>query len=118
LNRTRRILWLVTGGEKAGTLLRLCAVDRSIPAGWAQRERALAFADQAAASQLGQNYARISIGGGCDIGANLDWRAFPAGWLLFRGLGLMQPAAPGAQAILERTRGGGTRFGGAIRSAT
>src|SRR5437867_8780760 len=33
LNRSRRILWLVTGREKAEMLARLCEGDRSIPAG-------------------------------------------------------------------------------------
>jgi 6-phosphogluconolactonase len=55
LNRARRILWLVTGGEKAGMLVRLCAGDGSIPAGRVHHERALALADLAASSQLGPN---------------------------------------------------------------
>ena len=33
LNRARRVLWVVTGGEKAGMLGRLSAGDTSIPAG-------------------------------------------------------------------------------------
>ena len=33
INRSRRILWLVTGNEKAGPLARLRSADRSIPAG-------------------------------------------------------------------------------------
>src|SRR5258705_7824962 len=33
INRARRILWLVTGNEKAGILLRLRQGDPSIPAG-------------------------------------------------------------------------------------
>src|SRR5260370_36272364 len=33
LNRTRRIVWLITGREKAEMLARLCRGDRSIPAG-------------------------------------------------------------------------------------
>jgi 6-phosphogluconolactonase len=32
-NRARRILWVVTGAEKAGMLLRLREGDVSIPAG-------------------------------------------------------------------------------------
>jgi len=52
LNRARRILWLVTGGEKAGMLARLCAGDESIPAGRVRHDRALVLADQAAASPL------------------------------------------------------------------
>ena len=52
LDRARRILWLVTGGEKAGMLARLCAGDRSIPAGRVRQDRALLLADTAAASAL------------------------------------------------------------------
>lgn len=52
LNRARSILWLVTGGEKAGMLARLRAADRSIPAGRVSPERALVLADQPAAAQL------------------------------------------------------------------
>ena len=53
LNRARRILWLVTGGEKAGMLARLRAGDASIPAGRVRHDRALVLADQTAAGQLG-----------------------------------------------------------------
>jgi 6-phosphogluconolactonase len=49
LNRARRILWLVTGAEKAGMLKRLLEGDRSIPAGRVNQDRALVLADQAAA---------------------------------------------------------------------
>ena len=49
LNRARRILWLVTGSEKAGMLVRLRNSDPSIPAGRVNPERALVLADQAAA---------------------------------------------------------------------
>ncbi len=59
LNGAQRILWLVTGAEKAGMLARLCAGDRSIPAGRVRREQALVLADQAAASQLGANRSGI-----------------------------------------------------------
>ena len=55
LNRARRILWLVTGGEKAGMLARLRAGDRSIPAGRVRQDQALVLADQTAASQLDPN---------------------------------------------------------------
>jgi 6-phosphogluconolactonase len=55
LNRARRILWLVTGGEKAGMLARLRAGDESIPAGRVRHVQALVLADQAAVSQLDQN---------------------------------------------------------------
>jgi 6-phosphogluconolactonase len=49
INRARRILWVVTGGEKAEALARLQRGDRSIPAGRVRREQALLFADRAAA---------------------------------------------------------------------
>jgi 6-phosphogluconolactonase len=55
LNRARRILWLVTGSEKAGMLVRLRTGDRSIPAGRVRYDQALVLADQAAASQLDPN---------------------------------------------------------------
>jgi 6-phosphogluconolactonase len=49
LDRARRVLWLVTGAEKAGMLHRLRSGDRSIPAGRVSDERALVLADRAAA---------------------------------------------------------------------
>lgn len=52
LNRARRILWVVTGSEKAGPLIRLRDRDPSIPAGRVAQERATVLADQAAASRL------------------------------------------------------------------
>jgi 6-phosphogluconolactonase len=48
INRSRRILWLVTGGEKAGMLARLRNADPSIPAGRVLGNRALLLADRAA----------------------------------------------------------------------
>ena len=48
LNRSRRILWVVTGSEKVAMLARLSDGDRSIPAGRVRRERALVLADRAA----------------------------------------------------------------------
>jgi 6-phosphogluconolactonase len=53
LNRSRSILWLVTGGEKAGMLRRLLAGDPSIPAGRVRQDRAQVLADRTAAGQLG-----------------------------------------------------------------
>ncbi len=53
LNRSRRIVWLVTGGEKAEMLARLCRGDRSIPAGRISQERALVLADHEAAARSG-----------------------------------------------------------------
>jgi 6-phosphogluconolactonase len=51
INRSRRILWLVTGSEKAGMLVRLRAGDKSIPAGRVSQDQALVLADRAAAGQ-------------------------------------------------------------------
>ncbi len=48
INRARRILWLVTGADKAGMLSRLRAADTSIPAGRVRQEHALVLADRAA----------------------------------------------------------------------
>jgi 6-phosphogluconolactonase len=52
INRSRRVLWLATGGEKAGMLSRLQAGDVSIPAGRVNRDRAVILADRAAAGQV------------------------------------------------------------------
>src|SRR5438552_11965175 len=52
LNRSRRILWLVTGAEKLGMLPRLRAADPSIPAGRVRQEHALVLTDRAAAATL------------------------------------------------------------------
>jgi 6-phosphogluconolactonase len=49
INRSRRILWLVTGSEKAGMLVRLRQGDPSIPAGRVRQSQALVVADRAAA---------------------------------------------------------------------
>jgi 6-phosphogluconolactonase len=49
LNRARRILWLVTGEEKADMLARLRAGDRSIPGGCVRQDNALVLADRLAA---------------------------------------------------------------------
>jgi 6-phosphogluconolactonase len=53
INRSRRILWLVTGREKAGALVRLRDRDPSIPASRVCQDRALILADSLAAEQLG-----------------------------------------------------------------
>jgi 6-phosphogluconolactonase len=52
LNRSRRILWLVTGNDKVDALARLRDGDPSIPAGRIQREQAMVLADQAAAGKV------------------------------------------------------------------
>ncbi len=53
INRARRILWLVTGSEKAGPLLRLRDADPSIPAGRVRQDQTLVLADSSAAAKLG-----------------------------------------------------------------
>jgi 6-phosphogluconolactonase len=55
INRSRRILWLVTGNDKAGPLVRLRNADPSIPAGRIRQDQALVLADRAAAAELGAN---------------------------------------------------------------
>ena len=52
INRCRRVLWLVTGVEKAGMLTRLQAGDVAIPAGRVSGDRAVVLADRAAAGQV------------------------------------------------------------------
>jgi 6-phosphogluconolactonase len=53
LNRSRRVLWLVTGGEKAEMLSRLLAGDRSIPAGRIDQHQAVVLADHEAIARSG-----------------------------------------------------------------
>jgi 6-phosphogluconolactonase len=48
LDRARRVLWVVTGDEKAAMLQRLRAGDRAIPAGRVRQDRAMLVADRAA----------------------------------------------------------------------
>jgi 6-phosphogluconolactonase len=50
LDRARRVLWLVTGADKAPMLRRLADGDTSIPAGRVRRNAALVLADRAAVS--------------------------------------------------------------------
>jgi 6-phosphogluconolactonase len=52
INRARRILWVVTGSEKADMLRCLHEGDLSIPAGRVRRDFASVLADRAAAGQL------------------------------------------------------------------
>jgi 6-phosphogluconolactonase len=51
INRSRHILWMVTGSDKVEMLTRLCDVDRSIPAGRVVQASALVIADRAAVGQ-------------------------------------------------------------------
>jgi 6-phosphogluconolactonase len=55
LNRSRKVLWLVTGSEKAEILTRLLARDPSIPAGRVCSDHAVVIADRAAASRPGKD---------------------------------------------------------------
>jgi 6-phosphogluconolactonase len=48
LNRARRVLWLVTGADKAAMLARLRLGDPAIPAGRVRQDHALVIADRAA----------------------------------------------------------------------
>jgi 6-phosphogluconolactonase len=52
LNHARRVLWVVTGDEKAEMLVRLRDGDRWIPAGRVRPDYALVLADRAAAAKL------------------------------------------------------------------
>ncbi len=51
IDRARRVMWVVTGAEKAAMLRRLQEGDRAIPAGRVRQENAVVFADRAAASR-------------------------------------------------------------------
>jgi 6-phosphogluconolactonase len=52
LDRSRRILWVVTGAEKVTMLPRLLAGDHDIPAGRVSQDRAVVLADRAAAARI------------------------------------------------------------------
>ena len=49
LNAARKIVWVVTGSEKADALAKLLAADPSIPAGRVVQDRAVALVDREAA---------------------------------------------------------------------
>lgn len=53
LNRSRKILWVATGAEKVGMILRLRDGDMTIPAGRIRQDNARLLADRAAAEKLG-----------------------------------------------------------------
>lgn len=55
LDRSRSILWLVSGQPKAPVLPRLLAGDAAIPAGRICQDHATLFADQAAAAGMSQS---------------------------------------------------------------
>jgi len=48
LNRAQRVLWLVTGDDKAAMLARLRRGDPTIPAGRIRQDHAVVIADRAA----------------------------------------------------------------------
>jgi 6-phosphogluconolactonase len=52
LNRARRVLWLITGEDKAAMLVRLRHGDPTIPAGRVRQDDAVVLADRASAGQL------------------------------------------------------------------
>ncbi len=52
LDRARRVLWLVTGSEKAAMLPRLLSGDPAIPAGRVASRNALVLADRAARGEV------------------------------------------------------------------
>ena len=58
INRSRRVLWVVTGGEKTSMLTHFLEGDESIPAGRICRERALLIADDAAGAKLTTEHTR------------------------------------------------------------
>ena len=58
LNRSRRIVWLITGREKAEMLARLSAGDHTIPAGRIRQDQSLVLADREAAAALGPEPSR------------------------------------------------------------
>src|SRR6185436_1747527 len=64
LNRGRRVLWVVTGGEKAEMVNRLLDSDQSIPAGRIHSGHALLLADCTAAPGIaGSKHQSTSEGG-------------------------------------------------------
>jgi 6-phosphogluconolactonase len=52
IDRARRVLWVVTGDEKAAMLQRLVNADRAIPGGRVEQDCAVVLADRGAALKL------------------------------------------------------------------
>jgi 6-phosphogluconolactonase len=52
IDRSRRVLWVVTGNDKARPLVRLRDADPSIPAGRVRQDHGLVLADRAAAAEV------------------------------------------------------------------
>lgn len=63
LNRSRRVLWVITGSEKGEMLNRLLSGDESIPSGRVRREFASVIADEAAAGSSNARIAESKTGG-------------------------------------------------------
>jgi 6-phosphogluconolactonase len=61
INRSRCVLWLVTGAEKIEMLARLRNADVSIPAGRISGNQALVLADRAAAAELQGDRMRAGV---------------------------------------------------------
>ena len=55
INRSLRILWLVTGNDKTAMVRRLTDGDTAMPAGRVNRDQALILADRAAAKDYGDS---------------------------------------------------------------
>ena len=51
INRARRVLWVITGADKAAMFRRLLDGDRAIPAGRVRRDQAIVLADREAAGK-------------------------------------------------------------------
>jgi 6-phosphogluconolactonase len=52
INRARRLLWLITGEDKAAMLVRLLRADPTIPAGRVRQDDAIVLADRGAAQHM------------------------------------------------------------------
>jgi 6-phosphogluconolactonase len=63
LNRSRRILWLVTGSDKVEPLGRLRNGDVSMPAGRVRQDEALVIADRAAMGQRNKSEMKAEVAG-------------------------------------------------------
>jgi 6-phosphogluconolactonase len=61
IDRSRRVLWLVTGAEKIEMLARLRNADVSIPAGRISGNKALVLADRAAAGELQEDRMQAGV---------------------------------------------------------
>jgi 6-phosphogluconolactonase len=61
IDRSRRVLWLVTGAEKIEMLARLRNADVSIPAGRISGNQALVLADRAAAGELREDRMQAGV---------------------------------------------------------